>query len=400
MSKIIVMLEDDAIFDEREDLIENLEAAGFQVEQLESLPNLLIVPGLSVETFPFKDHEGIKSLEDDAPRFRLEAVREVTVQALPTSGPWPMLRHIHRDSPWGRMTSDKLPYTASADIARDGTGVDFYIVDTGIRPTHEQFEGRATAIDGWTPLHWHGTACASMGCGKDIGFAKGSLVWMAAGLRNADNTGSTADLLTAINACLTHYNGRASTDRPAVLSMSFSNGWTSGSGSDSYNSSLQSCMNAGIVCVAAAANDQQNIDTGSTYPAKTPGVICVGGVNMDDGPYSRDNFGTNYGLSVDILAGSQNCYGADTVSDTAYRSGNGTSFGTPYVAGAIACMLQGYRRLTTTAQVAQVGVYVYNQATFGRYKPDARLEPMTPAILYLDPGAGPYPAIPSLVAKT
>lgn len=400
MSKVIVLLDDEAVFDEREDLIEKLEAAGFQVEQLESLPNLLMVPGLSVETFPLKDHPGILSLEDDAVRFHAEAARSVTIQPLLTSGPWPLLRHISRDNPWGRMTGDKLPYTATADIVRDGTGVDFYIVDSGIRPTHEQFEGRATILDGYTTLYFHGTTCASMGCGRDLGFAKGSLVWAAAGLRSADGSGSTADLLTAINTCLTHYNGRSATDRPAVLSMSFSNGWTSGTGSDAYNSALQSCMNAGIVCVAAAANDAQNIDTGSTYPAKTPGVICVGGINMDDGPYMIGANGTNYGLSVDILAGSQACYGADIASDTAYRSGNGTSYGTPYVAGAIACMLQGYRRLTSAAQVAQVGEYVYQQATFGRYKRDIRQEPMTPAILYLDPGPGPYPPIPTLVPKT
>lgn len=397
MNKLIIVLDPEAVFDEREELIDRLEAAGFQVEQLEALPDLLMVPGLSVETFPFKGHPGVRALEDDASPFRTQET--VTIQPRPTVGPWPKLRHTSRDSPWGRMTADKLPFSAEYTCVRDGTGVDIYLVDTGIRDTHQEFGGRATKLDGWNALHYHGTFCASNAAGSTLGIAKGSLIWMAAGLRNADNTGSTSDLLTAINACLTHYNGRAATDRPAVLSMSFSSSG-SGSGFSSYASAMASCTAAGIVCLAAAANDAQWLDNWYAYPAEDPNVICVGGCNMDDGPYWVNGFGSNYGLQVDILGGSQDCRGADMTADDAYRTGNGTSFGTPYVAGIVACMLQPYRRLTSAAQVQQVGVYLYNQATFGRYRDDPRQSPMTPAIAYLDPSAGPWPPIPSLVLKT
>lgn len=393
MNKVIVMLKDDAIFEEREDLLDKLREVGFQVEELESLPNLLMVLDCTVEQFPFPEHEGIMLLENDAPI--VKAQEEVTIQTLPTSGPWPKLRHTSRDRPWGDRIG-ALPYTGEFSCVRDGTGVDFYIVDTGIRPTHSEFAGRATSLDGWTPLHYHGTFCSSLAAGVTVGLAPGLLVWMAAGLRNADNTGSTADLLTAINACLTHYNGRSATNRPAVLSMSFSSSG-SGSGSDIFASAVNACMAAGIVCLAAAANDAKWLNEWYAFPAENPDVICVGGINMDDGPYFRDGFGSNYGMQVDILGGSQNCRGADIADDNAMRSGSGTSYGTPYCAAIVACMLMGYRRLTSIAQVRQVKNYLYNQATFGRYRPDPRQEPMTPAIAYLDPGPGPYPPIPTLV---
>ena len=395
MSKVIILLDPDAIFDERDALLASLESAGFSVTELESLPDLLIVEGTSAEDFPFKDAPGVILVEDDAATAR--PADTVTIEPRPVCGPWPKLRHISRANPWGRMTPDKLPWSGEFSCARNGEGVDFYIVDTGIVATHQGFNGRATVLDGFTPLHTHGTTCASMGGGETIGIAPGVLIWSAAGLRNADNTGSTSAIITAINACLTHYNGRADTDRPAVLSMSFSS--SSETGSNPYSSAMSSCMNAGLVCVAAAANDIKDLSTWNIWPAEQPGVIAVGGLNMDDGPYLLSGFGTNYGLRVDILAGSQDCRGADMSADDAYRTGSGTSYGTPYVAGIIACILQSYRRLTSAAQVQQVGKYLYDTATFGAYKPDPRQEPMTPAIAYLDPGPGPWPPVPTLEPK-
>ncbi len=132
------------------------------------------------------------------------------------------------------------------------------------------------------------------------------------------------------------------------------------------------------------------------YPGEHPGVILVAGINMDDLPYDDGTHGTNYGNDVDILGGSQNVRLASIVNDNGYRTGSGTSYGTPHVAGVVAGMLQGYKRLTDRTQVQEVGMYLYQQATFGRYRPDPRFEPMTPAIAYLDPGAGPYPEIPTL----
>lgn len=392
MNSVIVTLSDVSLNNGRTDLITSLRKLGLTVQELTALPKLLVVKGTTVATFPLKNHPAIITLEDDKPdTFKVEET--ITIDALPVSGAWPKLRHISRDNPWGRMTSGKLPYSGQFSSHRTGVGVDIYLVDTGIRDTHVEFEGRANNLDGWEPIHFHGTFCASCAVGVSIGIATGALVWMAAGLRNADNTGSTLDLLTAIDACLSHYNARVDTNRPAVLSMSFSGT------SASYTTAINACIDAGIVCLAAAANDVAWLDDVNKYPAEDDGVICVGGINMDDGPYFINGSGTNYGMQVDILAGAQHCRGADFVDDSAYRTGSGTSYATSYVAGIIACMLQDYERLQSRTQVLEVGEYLYRQATFGRYKPDIRQEPLTPAIAYLDPGVA-YPSIPSLVVRS
>lgn len=376
--------------DYRDGFLAELAAHDLSARPLEAMPTILIIDGTTVADFPLKGHPAIESIEDDDPK-AARVTGTVTLAELPTSGPWPILRHTSRDRPWGNNL--KLPWSGDFSCVRNGTGVDIYLVDTGIRATHQEFGGRAEAIDGWTPVYYHGTSCASCAAGQTTGLARGASIFVAAGLRNTDGTGSISEIITALNACLTHYNGRSATNRPAVLSLSFVQYST-----NSYATAVDNCLAAGIVVLAAAANDRLALASTSAFPAENPGVIVVGGINMGDGPYDYGTDGTNYGTEVDILAGSQDVMVADYDSDTDYRSGRGTSFGAPHAAGVVACMLQGYQRLTSAAQVQQVGEYLYRQATFGRYKRDPRFEPMTPAIAYLDPGPGPYPPIPTLVA--
>ena len=364
---------------------ESLDAAGIAFTR--PMRRILICDWPDMADFPLADDPAILALENDDPE-GFGIAEDVTLAALPTLGPWGLLRHTSRDRPWGAAL--RPPYAGSFSCVRDGTGVDIYVVDTGLRATHDEFDDRATVIDGWTALHTHGTTVASMAAGATTGLARGALIFAAAGLRNANNTGSTSDVLDAIGDCLAHYEARAATNRPALLNLSLSGG------SASYAAALDEAMDAGIVVVAAAGNDRTWLSTVDVYPAEVPGVIIAGGINADDRPYDRNGYGTNFGTEVDILAAAQSVRGADYTADDAYRTGNGTSYASPMVVGALACLLEGAERLTTREQVQEVGMFLYNTATFGRYRPMPRFEPMTPAIAYVDPGAGPHEAIPTL----
>lgn len=388
MGVVIVGLKEGA---KRVEFMEALSAEGLTFTEFSAMPNLLTVIGTTAETFPLKDHPAVEFVEDNE-KEAFKPAEIVTISDIPDFGPWPMLRSVHRDPPWATRGL-RLPIDIDFECDRTGQNVDIYVVDTGILDTHSEFDGRATILDDWTAVHYHGTSCASCAAGETLGLAKDALIFAAAGLRNPDNTGSISDIIAAMNACLASYNDRAGLNRPAIMNLSLSGT------SNSYQTAVNNCTAAGMVVCAAAGNDRENLAVTARYPALSAGVITVGGINMADEPYNTGTSGTNYGTEIDILAGSQHVRVADITSDIALRTGSGTSYGTPHVVGVIACMLQDYNRLTSRTQVFEVMRHLYNTATFGRYKPDPRFEPMTKAIAYLDPGPGPHAPIKSLVPR-
>jgi hypothetical protein len=143
------------------------------------------------------------------------------------------------------------------------------------------------------------------------------------------------------------------------------------------NAEIESCINAGVIVVAAAGNDRHKIDvsggldynnywteyTGFTYyyhrgatPAGTNGVICVGAIaafaTASVNPEHKREFSCT-GPGVDIWAPGDYIMGAYANSAYAYpavadpRNSNyylnaisGTSQAAPQVVGALACVLQ------------------------------------------------------------
>ena len=89
------------------------------------------------------------------------------VQKNPPS--WGLDRISHRDLPLNQT----YVYPGSA-----GKGVDVYVIDSGVRIDHQEFEGRAVwgftapGLVGDRDVTGHGTHCASTIAGKDYGVAK------------------------------------------------------------------------------------------------------------------------------------------------------------------------------------------------------------------------------------
>ncbi|MFE0581781.1 S8 family serine peptidase [Streptomyces sp. NPDC058874] len=244
---------------------------------------------------------------------------------------------------WGldRVDQRALPLNRSygyPDAA--GEGVTAYVIDTGVRITHQDFGGRAsygydaidddnTAQDG----HGHGTHVAGTVAGSAHGVAKKAKI---VGVRVLDNNGfgTTAQVVAGIDWVTRN------AVKPAVANMSL------GGGADTaLDTAVRNSIASGITYAVAAGNESANASTKS--PARVAEAITVGATTSSD---ARASY-SNYGPALDLFAPGSAITSAWSTSDYATNTINGTSMATPHVAGAAAVYLS-QNPASTPAQVA------------------------------------------------
>ncbi|SCG37384.1 S8 family peptidase [Micromonospora coxensis] len=244
------------------------------------------------------------------------------------------------------------PLDARYHYTSSGQGVTAYILDTGIRKTHVEFEGRAVdgfdAIDGSLPAddcEGHGTHVAGTVGGRTYGVAKkvrlvSVRVLDCRGRATIDQVIAGIDWVTA-----DHRAGE-----PAVANMSLG-----GSRSDAQNDAVTNSIADGVSYAIAAGNSA--VDACQISPASTPEAITVGATWQDD---SRTWF-SNVGPCLDIFAPGVAVKSAYTGGDTWTRVMVGTSQAAPHVAGTAARVLSAHPSWTP----AQVHAYLMANATAG-----------------------------------
>jgi hypothetical protein len=104
-----------------------------------------------------------------------------------------------------------------------------------------------------------------------------------------------------------------------------------------YDKELARVRAAGIVIVAAAGNDGQNVDSEYVHPCNYDGVICVGALADDGNTAYSDSWSSNHGGSVDIWAPTNFPVMPDGANMTVHNFG-GTSASSPFIAGIAAMM--------------------------------------------------------------
>lgn len=236
---------------------------------------------------------------------------------------------------WGidRIDQAALPLNSSYIYSADGSGVDAYIIDTGILTTHTQFGGRAVggysaigATTNWTDQNGHGTHVSGTVGGATYGVAK-NVNLIAVRVLDAAGSGSTSGVIAGINWAITNH-----TTRPAVANMSLGGG-----ASTALDNAVKNAVLDGIVMCVAAGNNGRNASNYS--PARVSTAITVGasgahptlGTNYD--AYASYS---NYGSIVDIFAPGSSITSAWFTSTTAVNTISGTSMATPHVAGVAA----------------------------------------------------------------
>lgn len=282
---------------------------------------------------------------------------------------------------WDRRTTTAYGTTNKVIIA---------ILDTGVRYTHEDLtanmwknpgetgtdnRGRnkqtngvdddrngfvddvyginAIAYDG-NPMDTvgHGTQCAGLvGAVGNNGIGTTGVAWSGIeimALRFIDGTGSTSDEVY----CMDYARVRG----VKVINASFGQ---DGGSSQTEIDAITRLNTSGVILVAAAGNGgtdlvgDNNDSTTPEYPSSYPNanIISVGGTDRYDNRASFSNYGAT---SVDLFAPAISIYSTGNVSDSYYVSGDGTSFSTPIVTGALALLIAEYPSDSVAQRVSRI----------------------------------------------
>ncbi|MET7788438.1 S8 family peptidase [Streptomyces sp900116325] len=221
-----------------------------------------------------------------------------------------------------------------------GEGVTAYVIDTGVRVTHKEFEDRASsgfdAVDNDDSAddgNGHGTHVAGTIAGATFGVAKKAKI-VAVRVLDDSGSGTTEQVVAGIDWVTAHHEG------PSVANMSL------GGGADpALDAAVQKAIASGVTFAVAAGNE--SADAGEGSPARVPEAITVASSTVDD---EQSSF-SNYGPVVDIYAPGSDITSSWNDSDDATNTISGTSMATPHVVGAAAVYLAGHPD-ATPAEVA------------------------------------------------
>ena len=231
---------------------------------------------------------------------------------------------------WGldRIDQVNLPLNNTYIYNQNGSGVTAYIIDTGVRQTHNLFGGRAsggfTSINdgnGTSDCNGHGTHVAGTVGSSTYGVAKNVNI-VAVRVLGCNGSGSNSGVVAGIDWVTANHTNTS------VANMSLG-----GDISSATDNAVNAAVASGITMVVAAGNDNANACGFS--PARATNAITVGSTTSSD---SRSSF-SNFGTCLDIFAPGSSITSTWSTSNSATNTISGTSMASPHVAGVAALYL-------------------------------------------------------------
>ncbi|GJD04563.1 alkaline proteinase [Colletotrichum higginsianum] len=269
------------------------------------------------------DDEVVAEIEAKDEVVSVEPDREASLTALVETG----------NQPWGLASISSRTRLASNDVdtqtyvydAGAGTGTFAYVLDSGIRISHPDFEGRAIrGHNVWPELAFdddfgHGTHVAGTIASRRFGVAKNATIVDVKTTRVVYTT--TTKIIEALEWSVQNITNTPGRAGRSVVSMSLATGV-----STALNNAVDAATGLGVFVVVGAGNDGRDASTRS--PASAPTAFTVGAIAINN---TRPTW-SNFGPSVDVFAA-----GLDVRSTSLYQDGtellSGTSMSTPHVAG-------------------------------------------------------------------
>lgn len=255
------------------------------------------------------------------------------------------------NAPWGldRIDQPNLPLNGTFTYP-DSAGVNttVYVLDTGVRITHQDIVGRASngydfvdndnvAQDG----NGHGTHVATTAAGTVYGVAKKAKI-VAVRVLNNSGSGTTAGVIAGVDWITANH-----------VASSVANVSLGGGPSTTLDNAVRRSIASGVTYSIAAGNS--NAPASGFSPARVETALTVGATTRTD---ARATY-SNHGPLVDLFAPGSDITAGWATSDTATYTGNGTSFAAPHVAGAAAVYLTNH----PGSSPAAVGTALVNGAT-------------------------------------
>ncbi len=246
----------------------------------------------------------------------------------------------------GGLPDADLDAPEAWDVSRTASNVVVAIVDSGVRPTHQDlaenlwrnpldgtpgFNALTGQHDPWDE-NGHGTHLAGIiAAVSDNGQGIAGVAWraqlMSCKFLDSTGTGYPSDAVACIEF--------ARSNGAQILNLS----WGGSEFSAAVSNALWAAQADGIIVVAAAGNNAANTDLVPYYPASLglEQTVVVGASTRTDERWSFSNYGAT---SVDLFAPGAAIYSTAQSSDATYESRNGSSMAAASVAGTLALMRQ------------------------------------------------------------